>query len=86
MNAPDVHFHIEELILHGLPGVNRAAVGVAVQQELTRLLTERGVPPSLAAGGHVPTLDGGTFTVPPGARPGAIGTRIAQAVYGGLKP
>ena len=67
---------------------SRRATAIASRQlaeaELTRLFTDRGVPPSLASGGAVPVLDGGSFDVAPDARPDRIGAQVAQAVYGGL--
>ena len=48
MGAPmNIELEIDELVLHGVAPTDRVAVGEAVQHELTRLLTERGVPPSL---------------------------------------
>src|SRR5438874_12999598 len=36
--------HIEELVLHGFPTASAHAIGEATQQELTRVLTVRGLP------------------------------------------
>ena len=84
MTPKALDLHIEELVLDGLDGVNQAYVGVVVERELGRLFAERGLPPSLAQGGTVASLDGGTFNTVPGAPTDAVGAQIAQAVYGGL--
>ena len=75
---------IEEMVLDGLAGVDRAEIGLVVQRELTRLFAEEGVPPWLARGGEVAGLDGGEFSVEPGMGTLAIGAQIARAIYGGL--
>jgi hypothetical protein len=79
-----VELHIGELVLDGFPPLDRAQLGVVVQQELTRLFAERGVPAGLANGGEAASLDGGEFHVAPGSNAQAIGAQIAQVVYGGL--
>ena len=84
MISRNVELYIEELVLHGFAPGDRYPIGEAVEQELTRLLTVQGVPPSLAQGKEVASLDGGAFEVMAGAKPEAIATQVAQAIYGGL--
>ena len=84
MESANLNLHIEELVLHGFALGDRYRIGEAVQQELTRLFAEQGVPPSLAQGGEVGRLDGGRFEMAAGMQAGAIGTQIAQSIYGGL--
>lgn len=84
MTPANINLHIEELVLHGFAPGDRYHIGEAVQQELTRLFAEQGVPPSLAQGGEVGRLDGGRFEMTEGIQAGAIGTQIAQTIYGGL--
>ena len=80
----DIELEIEELVLRGFALEDRYSIGEAVQQELTRLLAERGVPPSLARSGEIGYLDGGSFAISPGMKAEAIGSQIAQNIYGGL--
>jgi len=80
-----IDLHIEELVLDGFAPGDRYRIGAALERELTRLLTERGVPASWAAGGgEMPRLDGGTFEAKPGARPERVGAQIAQSVFRGM--
>jgi len=79
-----VDLHIEELVLHGFNIGDRYRIGAAVEAELARLFAERGAAPSLARGGEMSSLDGGSFDVAPGAGPEGVGGQVAQAVYGGL--
>ena len=78
-----VTLHIEELVLSGFPPGSRHAIGDAVQAELTRLLSERGVGDAVARGGQG-DLEGGTFRLP--ERPNALasGSGIAHQVYAAL--
>jgi hypothetical protein len=56
----------------------------AVENELGRLFSERGVPEPVREAGDVAALRGPDITVSPGAGPRRIGTSIAQSLYGGL--
>ncbi len=85
MGAVKIDLHIEELVLEGFRAADRHRIGAAVERELARLLTERGLPPGLAQGADLARLDGGGFEAKPGARPEAVGAQVAGAVYGGLK-
>jgi len=71
-------------VLHGLAAGEHYRVGDALERELTRLLTERGAPPSLAAGGEIARLDGGAIELKPDSSAEKIGAQLAQAIYGGL--
>ena len=70
---------VGELVLHGFPPADRYAVGDAVRAELTRLVTDGGVPDAWAGG--TARLDAGQVQV--GATPDATGAAVARAVYGG---
>ena len=79
-----IELHIEELVLHGFAPGERYMIGNAVERELTRLLSENGIPTSLRSENAVDKIKGGTFDAAPNAKPPAIGRQIAQAVYQGL--
>lgn len=85
MKPYNIELHIEELVLHGFAPGDRAAIGAAIQGELTRLFAEQGVHPSLQRSREVEKMDGGTFHIQPGTKAGTIGTQAAHAVYGGLE-
>ena len=80
----NLDLHIEELILHNFPSHQRHLVGAAIEQELTRLFTEQGVPSAWAKGAELGQIDGGAFNVAANATPKAIGSQVAQAIYGGI--
>lgn len=83
---PNIEFDIEELILHGFPPGDRHLIGDAMQNELARLLVERGVPSPLALGGDYPLLDVGWFQLGSESNQKTIGDRIAGTLYQGLQP
>ena len=78
----DITLHIERLILDGLPmtGHDAAIVEGSVRQELTRLLTEGGISPELAAGGAMPSLPAQRIAQP-APQAGSLGQQIAGAAY-----
>lgn len=82
--VPNIELHIEELILHGFPHGDRYRVAEAIERELTRLFVEQGIPATLSHGGEVAFLNGDSFNVAPGSKVEAIGTQVAQSVYGGI--
>jgi len=87
-SSPNLHhpvlLHIETLVLDGFAPGDRHRIGEAVQRELQRLLSTQGLAPWLARQGAIARLDGGAFQVAPSAKADAIGSQVAQAVYGGL--
>ena len=85
MKSKNIELNIEELVLHGfLPG-DRHRIGEAVEQGLTRLLADRGVPQSLERGREIANMNGGAFEVAPDSRAQVVGAQVAKAVYGGLR-
>jgi hypothetical protein len=80
----NIELHIEELLLHGFEQKDHAAIGNAVRGELERLLTRNGLPEGFGGAEHRATLDGGSFSVAPGAHPGAVGREIARSIYRGM--
>ena len=85
MKPKNIVLNIEELVLYGFSPGDRYRIGEAVEQELSRLLANRGVPESLAQGGEVASVDGGAFEVAPDSRAQVVGAQVAKAVYGGLR-
>jgi hypothetical protein len=84
MKPAVIDLHIEELVLHGFEPGDRHGIALAVERELTRLLAERGVPPSFSDGMTLGRIDAGAFNVAPNPTPGGVGEQVGQALYGGL--
>ena len=81
----NINLHIERLVLDGLDIApeQRPALQTAVEGELSRLLTERGLSPGLAQGTAVPRIATGGIQLTNNS-PTQIGQYIAQSVYGGI--
>jgi hypothetical protein len=82
----NINLHIERLVLDGLDIAReqRPVLQAAVEIELSRLLTERGLSPSLAQGVAVPRLSARDMQLTNMSRPTELGQQIAQSVYGGI--
>lgn len=82
----NINLTINRLILDGLdlPTHHRPDLQVAVETELSRLLTEQGLGSHLQAGGAVPSLSAEAIQLEGSHDPTVLGQRIAQAVYGRL--
>jgi hypothetical protein len=85
MTAMNIQLHIERLVLDGLtlgPG-DGARIQAALEMELGRLLTERGLPVS-QVGDALPVVQGGQIQMNAVTPPAQLGAQIAHAVYAGF--
>ncbi|MFZ4859037.1 MAG: hypothetical protein ACOYL3_21890 [Desulfuromonadaceae bacterium] len=82
----NINLHIERLILDGLNiGAGQGAqVKVAVEAELTRLLTEGGLAAGLEGGGAISNITAHPMRISGDASPADLGQEIARVVYGGI--
>jgi hypothetical protein len=81
---PSVTIRIDELVLRGVRPGDRHRVAGAITAELTRLLTERGVPSGLARTASLDRIAGNPVRVPPRSSPRLLGQRLAGALYSSL--
>jgi hypothetical protein len=82
MNPSRVEVTIDELVLHGFAPGDRYAIAEALQGELARLLSERGVPAAWSLSGAVERGNGRSFVATPGGNGIDVGMKAAQVVYG----
>lgn len=81
----NVKLHIERLVLDGVDGDGRPQLlQAAIEAELARLLAEGGLAAELGAGGAMPRIAVPAIELAQGEAAGALGVRIAGAVYGGI--
>ena len=77
----NIELHLEELVLDGFATTDRYRISAALQAEMSRLFTERGVPASLAHGGSIAMLRAEGLDVSPSASADRIGKQVARALY-----
>lgn len=83
MKPRSIELNIEELVLNGFS--RNSDIKEAVEIELSRMLSEEGLPLSLAQGSEIEQLHGGKFDVKGDSRDYVIGAAVARSIYGGLK-
>jgi len=81
---PSIQLHIEELVLHGFSPHDRHHIADAVQNELTRLLADRGLPQAHAPGAGLDRADAGGFHVSREDGIARIGEQVAACLYRSL--
>ncbi|MDC8757012.1 hypothetical protein [Janthinobacterium fluminis] len=84
----NIELRMERLILDGIdvPAGQRHLLQAAVEAELSRLLTERGVAPGLTQGALVAELAAEPIALAGGGDPLRLGQQIAQSVFGSIAP
>lgn len=82
----NIDLHIERLVLEGIPlnAGQRPLLQSAVETELTRLVNNGGLSPSLVQGGAYAAVRGGTLQLASEGNSNTLGRQIAGAVYGGI--
>lgn len=83
----NINIQIEKLVLEGVsisPSQGRL-LQAAVEAELGRLLTVKGLPENWQADGLVSRLPGGAIQLELGTNPTQMGQQIAQKIYRGMK-
>jgi hypothetical protein len=84
MRRRTVELHIAQLVLHGIAPGDRAALGLAVEKELTRLLAAPGALDALGQARAVGRLDGGTIRIGAGSTAADLGQAVGRAALRGL--
>ena len=86
MANPDIELQIEEIVLHGFPHINNAALRQAVETELRAMLQGNVSIVESMSTRNTAAVDAGSVQMSAGTSPEALGKIIAGAVYGGIKP
>jgi len=75
-----VELEIERMELYGVSAVAESRIVAAMERELATLITERGLPPSMA-GAEVVEIDAAVIHVPEGPYAAATGKAIARRMF-----
>ena len=81
INKQTIEVNIDELVLHGFSPTERYQIAAELQIELTRLFTEKGLPPSFKTSSSIAQLNAGSFQLSNNNRRGSAGSQIAGSVY-----
>jgi hypothetical protein len=84
MNRDVFEISIDSLVLEGFAPEDAERIKSAVEQELSRLLTEQGVPELFHRTQEKPNVDGVQMGMEHGSDIAIAGRRIARAIYGGM--
>jgi hypothetical protein len=83
-DSDQVEISIQKLALKGFESTDQYRIGMAVENELTKLFSDQGTPLLLTKNQRISQLGIATFEISPTMKPKAIGTRIANEVYRGF--
>jgi hypothetical protein len=83
-NQQSIELHIEELVIDGFAPDDAERFAGAVERELTRLLSERGIQASLTEDIDVERLAGGALLIRRGERAETTGQRLARTIFTGM--
>lgn len=85
LGRPAVHVDIQKLQLRGFVAIDRAAIGRALEVELTRLIVQKGLSDAYRRPGFLDCLRAGTFQLAKAHRSSTIGVQIARSIYRGIE-
>jgi hypothetical protein len=82
----NINLHIERLVLDGIPLASgeRPLLRVAVEEQLTRLLTNGGLKNAMQSGGALYNVKAPSIQLANLGDLDGVGEQIAKAVYGGV--
>lgn len=83
MSGRNIEILIDEIVVHGATGLDRERFRAQVEQELGRILREKGVPGLAEAVATGPDGPAQTVTLPPGQTSNA--SQVARAIHGSLR-
>lgn len=78
----DVNIYIDELVIENVDGVDREALTQALQEEVARLVSERGIPAAWQQDRNLQHVDAGRVGTTGGSS--QLGRNIARAVVAGI--
>ena len=85
MKPTNLKLHIDNLVLDGLPKMDRHELHEVITQELERQFLHHGIPRSVAQNRLVVRLSNHPITVTAQSDARAVGTQVARSVYIGLQ-
>ena len=85
MKPARVELDIKELVLMGVPMIDRISLSKSVEAELKRLLAMHSDEKSFAEREQIEVLNGGSLQLKNHSRISSIGVHLARTIYRGLE-
>ncbi|HTN47547.1 MAG TPA: hypothetical protein VL098_14445 [Flavipsychrobacter sp.] len=76
-----IELYIDQIVLHGMEGRNRFEIGNAIEEELSRLLSQGNLPATFRSGGGIDILNGSSFQYNNSSRSNLVGEHIAGSIF-----
>ena len=80
-----INLHINKIVLHGVDQLNRGQLGLALEQELHRLISNQGLHGSLKQSTFVNYVSARPISINSRVHEKQLGRQIASSVYRGMK-
>lgn len=81
----EIEIYIDKIVLDGFDGMNTKDLKMVIQEHLTALITEQGLPDGLSGQSDYGRLYGGQIDMSPNPKTEGIGSGIAGGIYQGIK-
>ncbi len=85
MRHRHIEIGIDKLVLEGFVVEDGNRIRASVEQELTRLFVDRGLPQGMLENVNIADLAGKPIGIEPGAGAAPAGRQVARAIYGAIK-
>lgn len=80
----NIEIYIDRIVLEGFDHLNKAELSAAVQEHLTTMISEQGLPNGLLNHAYHRKLNGGEMNLPNRPKTGQVGSDIATGIINGI--
>ncbi len=80
----NIEIYIDRIVLEGFDHLNRRELNAVVQQHLTSMISEQGLPDGLMNSGYHRKLNGGEMNLDSQPKIGQVGSDIAGGIFNGI--
>ena len=82
--SKNIEIYIDRSVLEGFDHLNRAELNAVVQEHLTTMISEQGLPDGLLNSGYHKKLNGGEMNLSSQPKTGQVGSDVARGIYKGI--
>jgi len=84
MQDNNIEIYIERIVLDGFDYLNKADLNAAVQEHLSTMISNGGLPDGLMNSGYHRKLNGGEMKLNNQPKTGQVGSDIASGIFSGI--